>query len=113
MIPMLHYCQTSTNTTLMLKPCDYLNAQFIQPLGTPSNEVMQFSLPAYCSSILPAVAHYLRQNLLIFLHLPKYTDSNMAHHFKVNTPHHPQTTSTPIFYLWKANAPCHIRKWLS
>lgn len=44
---------------------------------------MTFSLPHYCLPWLPAVAHYLRQNLLIFLHVPKYTDSNTAHHFKV------------------------------
>lgn len=57
--------------------------QFIQPAGSPATEVMTFSLPHYCLPWLPAVAHYLRQNLLIFLHVPKYTDSNTAHHFKV------------------------------
>lgn len=57
--------------------------QFIQPSGSPATEVMTFSLPHYCLPWLPAVAHYLRQNLLIFLHVPKYTDSNTAHHFKV------------------------------
>ncbi|CAG01161.1 unnamed protein product, partial [Tetraodon nigroviridis] len=55
---------------------------FIQPSGSPATEVMTFSLPHYCLPWLPAVAHYLRQNLLIFLHVPKYTDSNTAHHFK-------------------------------
>lgn len=63
--------------------CDVLFPQFIQPSGSPATEVMTFSLPPYCLSWLPAVAHYLRQNLLIFLHVPKYTDSNTAHHFKV------------------------------
>lgn len=57
--------------------------QFIQPSGSTATEVMTFSLPHYCLPWLPAVAHYLRQNLLIFLHVPKYTDSNTAHHFKV------------------------------
>lgn len=60
-----------------------LCVQFIQPSGSPATEVMTFSLPQYCLSWLPAVAHYLRQNLLIFLHVAKYTDSNTAHHFKV------------------------------
>lgn len=60
-----------------------LSAQFIQPSGSPATEVMNFSLPQHCLPWLPAVAHYLRQNLLIFLHVPKYTDSNTAHHFKV------------------------------
>uniref|UniRef100_A0A3B5B4W1 SZT2 subunit of KICSTOR complex n=1 Tax=Stegastes partitus TaxID=144197 RepID=A0A3B5B4W1_9TELE len=59
-----------------------LSGQFIQPTGSPATEVMTFSLPQYCLPWLPAVAHYLRQNLLIFLHVPKYTDSNTAHHFK-------------------------------
>ncbi|CAL8307241.1 unnamed protein product [Lota lota] len=71
-------------TVMLVRNCKLTPAdvEFIQPLGSPSNEVMQFSLPRYCLSILPAVAHYLRQNLLIFLHVPKYTDSNTAHHFK-------------------------------
>ncbi|CAL8256033.1 unnamed protein product [Merluccius merluccius] len=71
-------------TVMLVRNCKLTpsDVEFIQPLGSPSNEVMQFSLPQYCLSILPAVAHYLRQNLLIFLHLPKYTDSNTAHHFK-------------------------------
>lgn len=63
--------------------CNLLFPQFIQPSGSPATEVMTFSLPHYCFPWLPAVAHYLRQNLLIFLHVPKYTDSNTAHHFKV------------------------------
>ncbi len=57
--------------------------QFIQPPGSPATEVMEFCLPQYCVPWVQAVAHYLRQNLLIFLHIPKYTDSNMEHHFKV------------------------------
>lgn len=60
--------------------------QFIQPAGSPATEVMMFSLPHHCFPCLPAVSHYLRQNLLIFLHVPKYTDSNTAHHFKVTPP---------------------------
>lgn len=60
-----------------------LCGQFIQPSGSPATDVMNFRLPQSCLPWLPAVAHYLRQNLLIFLHIPKYTDSNTAHHFKV------------------------------
>ncbi|KAL0190250.1 hypothetical protein M9458_012948, partial [Cirrhinus mrigala] len=55
---------------------------FIQPPSSPATEVMEFCLPQYCVPWIQAVAHYLRQNLLIFLHIPKYTDSNMVHHFK-------------------------------
>lgn len=57
--------------------------QFIQPPGTPPTEVLQFLLPPTALPWLHAVAYYLRQNLLIFLHTPKYTDSNVEHHFKV------------------------------
>lgn len=58
-------------------------SQFIQPPGSPATEVIEFCLPQYCVPWIQAVTHYLRQNLLIFLHIPKYTDSNTVHHFKV------------------------------
>ncbi|XP_041648166.1 KICSTOR complex protein SZT2 isoform X2 [Cheilinus undulatus] len=71
-------------TVMLVRNCKLTPAdvEFIQPSGSPATEVMKFSLPQYCLPWLPAVAHYLRQNLLIFLHVPKYTDSNTAHHFK-------------------------------
>ncbi|KAG8003235.1 KICSTOR complex protein SZT2 [Nibea albiflora] len=71
-------------TVMLVRNCKLTPAdvEFIQPSGSPATEVMNFSLPQYCLPCLPAVAHYLRQNLLIFLHVPKYTDSNTAHHFK-------------------------------
>uniref|UniRef100_A0A673A1P1 SZT2 subunit of KICSTOR complex n=1 Tax=Sphaeramia orbicularis TaxID=375764 RepID=A0A673A1P1_9TELE len=71
-------------TVMLVRNCKLTPAdvEFIQPLGSPATEAMNFSLPQYCLPWLPAVAHYLRQNLLIFLHVPKYTDSNTAHHFK-------------------------------
>ncbi|XP_070687668.1 KICSTOR complex protein SZT2 [Pempheris klunzingeri] len=71
-------------TVMLVRNCKLTPAdvEFIQPSGSPATEVMNFSLPPFCLPWLPAVAHYLRQNLLIFLHVPKYTDSNTAHHFK-------------------------------
>ncbi|XP_032381667.1 KICSTOR complex protein SZT2 isoform X2 [Etheostoma spectabile] len=71
-------------TVMLVRNCKLTPAdvEFIQPSGSPATEVMNFSLPQYCLPWLPAVAHYLRQNLLIFLHVPKYTDSNTANHFK-------------------------------
>ncbi|XP_065812120.1 KICSTOR complex protein SZT2 [Labrus bergylta] len=71
-------------TVMLVRNCKLTPAdvEFIQPSGSQATEVMHFSLPQYCRPWLPAVAHYLRQNLLIFLHVPKYTDSNTAHHFK-------------------------------
>ncbi|XP_056893432.1 KICSTOR complex protein SZT2 isoform X1 [Takifugu flavidus] len=71
-------------TVMLVRNCKLTPADvdFIQPAGSPATEVMMFSLPHHCFPCLPAVSHYLRQNLLIFLHVPKYTDSNTAHHFK-------------------------------
>ncbi|XP_068449279.1 KICSTOR complex protein SZT2 isoform X2 [Clinocottus analis] len=71
-------------TVMLVRNCKLTPAdvEFIQPSGSAATEVMTFGLPRYCLPWLPAVAHYLRQNLLIFLHVPKYTDSNTAHHFK-------------------------------
>uniref|UniRef100_A0A3B3D587 SZT2 subunit of KICSTOR complex n=1 Tax=Oryzias melastigma TaxID=30732 RepID=A0A3B3D587_ORYME len=76
-------------TVMLVRNCKLTPAdvEFIQPSGSPATEVMTFSLPQHCLTWLSPVAHYLRQNLLIFLHLPKYTDSNTAHHFKVPEPH--------------------------
>ncbi|XP_052454907.1 KICSTOR complex protein SZT2 isoform X6 [Carassius gibelio] len=71
-------------TVMLVRNCKLTPAdvEFIQPPGSPATEVMEFCLPLYCVPWIQAVAHYLRQNLLIFLHIPKYTDSNMEHHFK-------------------------------
>ncbi|KAI1236749.1 hypothetical protein IHE44_0015002 [Lamprotornis superbus] len=71
-------------TVMLVRNCKLTPAdvEFIQPPGTPPTEVLHFSLPPSALPWLPAVAYYLRQNLLIFLHTPKYTDSNVEHHFK-------------------------------
>ncbi|XP_056315330.1 LOW QUALITY PROTEIN: KICSTOR complex protein SZT2 [Danio aesculapii] len=71
-------------TVMLVRNCKLTPAdvEFIQPPGSPATEVMEFCLPQYCVPWIQAVAHYLRQNLLIFLHIPKYTDSNIEHHFK-------------------------------
>ncbi|XP_067157161.1 KICSTOR complex protein SZT2 isoform X4 [Apteryx mantelli] len=71
-------------TVMLVRNCKLTPAdvEFIQPPGTPPTEVLQFALPPSALPWLHAVAYYLRQNLLIFLHTPKYTDSNVEHHFK-------------------------------
>ncbi|XP_061488640.1 KICSTOR complex protein SZT2 isoform X3 [Rhineura floridana] len=71
-------------TVMLVRNCKLTPAdvEFIQPPGSPPTEVLQFTLPPSCLPWLPAVACYLRQNLLIFLHTPKYTDSNVENHFK-------------------------------
>ncbi|XP_061093364.1 KICSTOR complex protein SZT2 isoform X4 [Conger conger] len=71
-------------TVMLVRNCKLTPAdvEFIQPPGSAATEVMEFILPQYSLTWIQAAAHYLRQNLLIFLHIPKYTDSNMVHHFK-------------------------------
>uniref|UniRef100_A0A8D0GNS1 SZT2 n=1 Tax=Sphenodon punctatus TaxID=8508 RepID=A0A8D0GNS1_SPHPU len=71
-------------TVMLVRNCKLTPAdvEFIQPPGSPPTEVLKFRLPPSCLPWLPAVACYLRQNLLTFLHTPKYTDSNVEHHFK-------------------------------
>lgn len=94
-----------------------LSLQFIQPPGSAPTEVMEFSLPQHSISWIQALAHYLRQNLLIFLHIPKYTDSNMEHHFKVTfTLCVPFAASRGLLHshtgfnaLWT----CSLFKWLT
>ncbi|XP_044530766.1 KICSTOR complex protein SZT2 [Gracilinanus agilis] len=76
-------------TVMLVRNCKLTPAdvEFIQPPGSPPSEVLHLVLPPACRPWLPALAWYLRQNLLIFLHSPKYTDSNSRHHFQ--HPFHP------------------------
>ncbi|XP_051855916.1 KICSTOR complex protein SZT2 isoform X2 [Antechinus flavipes] len=76
-------------TVMLVRNCKLTPAdvEFIQPPGSPPSEVLHLVLPPTCRPWLPALAWYLRQNLLIFLHSPKYTDSNSRHHFQ--HPFHP------------------------
>ena len=58
------------------------NLQFIQK--PPSEPVCQLllTLPGHCSMYLAALMHYLKQNLLQFLHTPNYVDSNPLSQFQ-------------------------------
>ncbi|XP_063092399.1 KICSTOR complex protein SZT2 isoform X2 [Cavia porcellus] len=71
-------------TVMLVRNCKLTPAdvEFIQPPGSLPSEVLHLALPASCRPWLPALAWYLRQNLLIFLHSPKYTDSNSRNHFQ-------------------------------
>ncbi|XP_012377406.2 KICSTOR complex protein SZT2 isoform X2 [Dasypus novemcinctus] len=71
-------------TVMLVRNCKLTPAdvEFIQPPGSPPSEVLHLALPTSCRPWLPALAWYLRQNLLIFLHSPKYTDSNSWNHFQ-------------------------------
>ncbi|XP_030063288.1 KICSTOR complex protein SZT2 isoform X2 [Microcaecilia unicolor] len=71
-------------TVMLVRNCKLTpsDVEFIQPPGTPPTELLQFVLPQSCLPWLHLLAYYLRQNLQIFLHMPKYTDSNVEHHFQ-------------------------------
>ncbi|XP_040216818.1 KICSTOR complex protein SZT2 isoform X2 [Rana temporaria] len=71
-------------TVMLQRNCKLTPAdvEFIQPRVTPPTEVLLFTIPQSSLPCLQAMAFYLRQNLLIFLHTPKYTDSNGEHHFQ-------------------------------
>uniref|UniRef100_H0XD15 SZT2 subunit of KICSTOR complex n=1 Tax=Otolemur garnettii TaxID=30611 RepID=H0XD15_OTOGA len=71
-------------TVMLVRNCKLTPAdvEFIQPPGSLPSEVLHLALPHSCRPWLPALAWYLRQNLLIFLHSPKYTDSNSRNHFQ-------------------------------
>ncbi|XP_067423935.1 KICSTOR complex protein SZT2 [Emydura macquarii macquarii] len=91
-------------TVMLVRNCKLTPAdvEFIQPPGSPPTQVLQFTLPPASLPWLHAVACYLRQNLLIFLHTPKYTDSNVEHHFK----HYSQQGSSgPDLDLYLYNKP--------
>lgn len=79
----LEFSRNGRDIDVLLDYVLMFSPQFIQPSGSPATEVMEFTLPQCFMPWTPAVAHYLRQNLLIFLHIPKYTDSYVEHHFKV------------------------------
>ncbi|XP_036088709.1 KICSTOR complex protein SZT2 isoform X2 [Rousettus aegyptiacus] len=71
-------------TVMLVRNCKLTPAdvEFIQPPGSLPSEVLHLALPRCCRPWLPALVWYLRQNLLIFLHSPKYTDSNSRNHFQ-------------------------------
>ncbi|KFO37760.1 Protein SZT2 [Fukomys damarensis] len=86
-------------TVMLVRNCKLTPAdvEFIQPPGSLPSEVLHLALPASCRPWLPALAWYLRQNLLIFLHSPKYTDSNSQNHFQHPLPPHGGLPDLDIF----------------
>lgn len=71
--------------------------------------MLHLALPASCRPWLPALAWYLRQNLLIFLHSPKYTDSNSRNHFQVRVG--PSPYSPPTVELFPAGTARDLALW--
>uniref|UniRef100_A0A0C9R6N5 Szt2 protein n=1 Tax=Fopius arisanus TaxID=64838 RepID=A0A0C9R6N5_9HYME len=67
------------NPMCKLTPAD---VHFIQkPYRSPESYV-QFSIQPYYVSHMDALAYYLRQNILQFLYIPKYTDPRGHYHFQ-------------------------------
>ncbi|XP_063795396.1 KICSTOR complex protein SZT2 isoform X3 [Pseudophryne corroboree] len=89
-------------TVMLQRNCKLTPAdvEFIQPRRTAPTEVLLFTIPQSSLPCLQAMAYYLRQNLLIFLHTPKYTDSNGEHHFQ-----HYYHNSLPELDLFLYNKP--------
>lgn len=55
-------------------------------------DCFQLIIPEHALDCLDAFIHYLRQNILQFLNVPKYTDPNSYNHFKVSV------NFTPLIY---------------
>ncbi|XP_076387408.1 KICSTOR complex protein SZT2 isoform X2 [Megachile rotundata] len=66
------------NPMCKLTPAD---VHFIQPPKSPES-VIQLSIQKYCIPHVVALEFYLRQNILQFLYIPKYTDNRPEYHFQ-------------------------------
>ncbi|XP_076669350.1 KICSTOR complex protein SZT2 isoform X3 [Andrena cerasifolii] len=66
------------NPMCKLTPTD---VHFIQP-PKPPECVRQVCIQKHCTSYIGALEFYLRQNILQFLYIPKYTDTRMDYHFQ-------------------------------
>ncbi|XP_023223130.1 KICSTOR complex protein SZT2-like [Centruroides sculpturatus] len=67
------------NSMCKLTPED---VHFIQKVGKEPTHVTHYTLHAQAFPHLHAIGVYLRQNLLHFLHTPKYKDNKPEHHFR-------------------------------
>ncbi|XP_077980912.1 KICSTOR complex protein SZT2-like isoform X2 [Glandiceps talaboti] len=72
------------NPLCKLTPTD---VQFIQPPGADPASIIHFTIPQFWSAQLFAIGYYLRQNMLQFLHHPKYVDNKAEHHFQHYSTH--------------------------
>ncbi|XP_076162167.1 KICSTOR complex protein SZT2 isoform X3 [Ptiloglossa arizonensis] len=66
------------NPMCKLTPADVL---FIQP-PKPPECIIQLCIEKHCASYIAALEFYLRQNILQFLYIPKYTDNRVEYHFQ-------------------------------
>ncbi|XP_031836676.1 KICSTOR complex protein SZT2 isoform X3 [Nomia melanderi] len=66
------------NPMCKLTPAD---VHFIQP-PKPPEYIKQLCVEKHCIPYIGALEFYLRQNILQFLHIPKYTDNRAEYHFQ-------------------------------
>ncbi|XP_048511777.1 KICSTOR complex protein SZT2-like isoform X2 [Athalia rosae] len=85
------------NPMCKLAPTD---VHFIQKeYQTPEN-VIQLLVPLHCLPHIEALGYYLRQNLLQFLHNPKYTDPRAHNHFQDYTKDSSKRVSESDVFLY-------------
>ncbi|CAK9801279.1 KICSTOR complex protein SZT2 [Anthophora quadrimaculata] len=66
------------NPMCKLTPAD---VHFIQP-PKPPESIIRLNIQKHCLSYITALEFYLRQNILQFLYIPKYTDNRVDYHFQ-------------------------------
>lgn len=67
------------NPMCKLTPAD---VHFIQKPYKNPESIVRLSVQPHCLLHVAALGHYLRQNLLQFLYIPKYTDHRTCYHFQ-------------------------------
>lgn len=71
------------NPMCKLTPAD---VHFIQKPYKSPECIVQLSVQPHCLQYMDALGYYLRQNILQFLYMPKYTDLGAHYHFQDYTP---------------------------
>lgn len=66
------------NPMCKLTPAD---VHFIQP-PKPPESIIRLNVQKHCLLYITALEFYLRQNILQFLYIPKYTDNRIEYHFQ-------------------------------
>ncbi|XP_043599602.1 KICSTOR complex protein SZT2-like isoform X2 [Bombus pyrosoma] len=66
------------NPMCKLTPAD---VRFIQPPKSPES-IIRLNVQKHCVLYITALEFYLRQNILQFLYIPKYTDNRPEYHFQ-------------------------------
>ncbi|XP_052124949.1 KICSTOR complex protein SZT2 isoform X2 [Frankliniella occidentalis] len=82
------------------------DVHFIQRPNQPPETSVQFSVPAHAELHVQALAYYLHQDLLHFVHQPKYTEPMPSGHFQdySQPPDSPSHIPEGYLYLYNQNA---------